>query len=50
MSHHHVPPSPDDPGSVAPGGGHSGWRMAGMMVLCCIPMIILIALAVAGSR
>ena len=58
MSDRHPPPPADhdeatagqDPGSPAHSGGHGGWGMAGMMLLCCIPMIILIALAVASSR
>jgi hypothetical protein len=50
MNHRHVPPSAD--GSAAPQdhGGHGGWGMAGMMLICCIPMIIVIAVAVASSR
>ncbi len=57
MSHRHAPPPADDeptagqdPASPAHSSGHGGWGMAGMMLLCCIPMIILIALAVASSR
>lgn len=31
-------------------GAHGGWRMALMMLLCCIPMVIIIALAYAAGR
>jgi hypothetical protein len=56
MNHRHVPPSAEDPGhaqglpETGDPGGHGGWGMTGMMLLCCIPMVILIVLAVAGSR
>lgn len=56
MNHgHHLPSSenpPDAQGSAEAdaAGSHGGWGMAGMMLLCCIPMVVLIALAVVGSR
>jgi hypothetical protein len=56
MNHRHVRPSADHPvdshGSTEPesAGGHGGWGMAGMMLLCCIPMIIVVVWAVANSR
>ncbi|MFN0145630.1 MAG: hypothetical protein ACKVT1_03905 [Dehalococcoidia bacterium] len=56
MNHRHVRPSAEDQ-SNAPGSpeseaasGHGGWRMAGMMLLCCIPMVAIIVLAAIATR
>jgi hypothetical protein len=56
MNHRHVPPAAADPaiagGPAEPGNseGHGGWGMTGMMILCCIPMVIIIVVAVAAGR
>ncbi|MBI2765935.1 MAG: hypothetical protein HYX53_08505 [Chloroflexi bacterium] len=53
MNHRPGPPASDDPANpqhssaAESTGGHGGW---GMMVLCCIPMVAVIVLAVALSR
>ena len=56
MNHRPIPPSTTDPANAqrspdaeAP-DDHGGWGMVGTMVLCCIPMVVIIALAVVGGR